>query len=367
MKWKNKRRKKTGKKRLPGDQELTDLFRYFIDHSFDGIILTDERGVIIEYNHALEQITGWRREDVVGTAIWDFQFRVSPAKLEKPGYREQIKAMFQDFLRTGRATWIHGPDERELVRRDGTRRVVQSVIFPIKTPDTFMVGSILHDITGQKQAGERVELLHGLLIHDLKNKNLIVLGYLQLLEKGRLPEEEKKLVARLLASIEDSQELIAKIGLLNDISRDQEMTKVNLDWFIHAAIDKNLEEASKRGIVIQHDRVNFDVLGGSLFEELFHNLIENAVKHANCRVIKISGREEGRTVVITVEDDGQGIPGAIKAGLFTKGIKGEGSPGHGHGLYLIRMIAMNYGGTVTVNDSETGGARFDVILNRAGK
>ncbi|MFW9996471.1 MAG: ATP-binding protein [Candidatus Odinarchaeota archaeon] len=365
MKRKGKKREKAGKKSLPDGQERPDLFRYFSSHSSDGIILADERGTIIEYNRALEQLTGWRKEDVVGTAIWDFQSRVSLFGLEKPGHREQVKAAFQEFLRTGQAPWIHGPDERELVHRDGTRRVVQSVIFPIRAPGTFMVGSILHDITSQKQVREKAELLHGLLRHDLKNKNLVALGYLQLLEKSSLPEEAQKLVARLLATIEGSQELIAKISLLHAISRDQEVTKVNLDWFIHAAIEKNLEEASKRGIVIQRDRISFDVLGGSLLEELFHNLIENAVKHANCRVIKISCHDEGRTAVITVEDDGQGIPGTIKANLFTRGIKGEDSTGHGLGLYLINQIALHYGGTVTVNGPETGGTRFLVTLQKA--
>ncbi|MFW9997365.1 MAG: ATP-binding protein [Candidatus Odinarchaeota archaeon] len=134
------------------------------------------------------------------------------------------------------------------------------------------------------------------------------------------------MVARLLATVEGSQELIAKIGLLYEINRDQELVKVNLDWFIWVAIEKNLEEARKREIMIQHDRTSFDVLGGSLLEELFYNLIENTVKHANCRVIKISDREEGRKVIITVEDNRQSIPAAIKADLFTRGIKEKNLP-----------------------------------------
>ncbi|MFW9997366.1 MAG: hypothetical protein ACFFD4_35305 [Candidatus Odinarchaeota archaeon] len=121
---------------------------------------------------------------MVGTAIWDFQFKVNPIMQDKPGYREQINVAFQDFLRTDQAPWIHGPDERELDHRDGTRRIVQSITFPIKIPDTLMVGSILRDITGQKQVGKRVELLYSLPRHNLKNRNQIALGYLRLLQKG---------------------------------------------------------------------------------------------------------------------------------------------------------------------------------------
>lgn len=96
------------------------------------------------------------------------------------------------------------------------------------------------------------------------------------------------------------------------------------------------------------------------------NLIDNAVDAASPggRVDVAVRRDPGLTVV-TVADDGPGIPPADRDRVFASGVssKAAGAPGaRGLGLTLVRRVVTRRGGTVTVGESPSGGALFEVRL-----
>jgi len=65
-----------------------------------------------------------------------------------------------------------------------------------------------------------------------------------------------------------------------------------------------------------------------------------------------------------VEDNGKGIPDEKKDKIFERGFKDEETGGTGLGLYLAKQITENYDGNIEVKDSELGGARFDIYLQK---
>jgi PAS domain-containing protein len=75
-------------------------FRGIVENSVDGIVLTDERGAIIEWNQAQEQITGVPRNDALGQFVWDVQFRLAPPARKTPDAYERLKALILAFLFT---------------------------------------------------------------------------------------------------------------------------------------------------------------------------------------------------------------------------------------------------------------------------
>jgi signal transduction histidine kinase len=97
------------------------------------------------------------------------------------------------------------------------------------------------------------------------------------------------------------------------------------------------------------------------------NLIENAVRHTpeGSRVRAAAGPRDG-AVVITVEDDGPGVPADLHDQIFERFVRGAGDRGSssGLGLSIVRAVAESHGGTVTVENAEPG-ARFVVRLPRA--
>ncbi|MFX0093313.1 MAG: PAS domain S-box protein [Candidatus Hodarchaeota archaeon] len=134
--------------------ESEQKFRRIFEQSFDGMVLTDEQGIIIEWNHSLEQISGLKKEEVINKALWDIQFDLNTEENKTIQFYEQLKAEIQNFIKTGQATWANTPNEQEIVRPDEVHRILETVTFPIKTPHGFMGGGILRDITGRKQADE---------------------------------------------------------------------------------------------------------------------------------------------------------------------------------------------------------------------
>jgi PAS domain S-box-containing protein len=134
--------------------ESEERFRSIVEQSSDGIVLTDEQGAIIEWNHGQEWITGLKRDEAVGRPLWDVQFQVSVEERKTPALLEQNKAGMLEFLKTGQAPWLGRAYDHVIVRPDGTPRHVQAVVFPIKTDKGFMSGSISRDVTDSKRAEE---------------------------------------------------------------------------------------------------------------------------------------------------------------------------------------------------------------------
>ncbi|KXA88888.1 hypothetical protein AKJ62_04235, partial [candidate division MSBL1 archaeon SCGC-AAA259D14] len=230
-------------------------------------------------------------------------------------------------------------------------------------PEEVLV--IARNITSRKEAEEREDFLHSLLRHDVRNKAQVVRGYLELIEDYDLPEEVEDYLSKAEEATESSVGIIEKVRTLRDLSETEEMKKIELRSLIQNVIDEHEEVFSESVFELECEGEEIEVQGGPFLEELFSNLIENAVKHTDCDKIKISSKEEGDMSKVTVEDDGKGIPDDIKDRVFEKGFNDEKTGGSGLGLYLVREIAENYGGSVEVKDSELGGARFDVHLQKA--
>jgi two-component system sensor histidine kinase KdpD len=113
------------------------------------------------------------------------------------------------------------------------------------------------------------------------------------------------------------------------------------------------------------------LVDGSYLDEVLTNLVENAVRYGGdtIRVTAVERRAEG-TVVITVEDDGAGVPEADRARLFEKfyRVRGprEGSRrGMGIGLTVARGLTLAMGGSISADLSDLGGLAFRVTLPAA--
>jgi signal transduction histidine kinase len=97
---------------------------------------------------------------------------------------------------------------------------------------------------------------------------------------------------------------------------------------------------------------------------LVRNLAENAARHARDEVRLRLQELDGR-VVLDVEDDGTGVSAGDRDRIFGRFVRLEeardrDSGGSGLGLAIVREVTIFHGGTVSVLDSDLGGARFEV-------
>jgi len=101
---------------------------------------------------------------------------------------------------------------------------------------------------------------------------------------------------------------------------------------------------------------------------IVRNLVDNAARHAAGRVALSLGEEDGR-VVLTVDDDGPGIPEADRERVFERFVRLDGARarddgGSGLGLAIVAELVAAHGGTVVAAANPLGGARVEVILPR---
>jgi signal transduction histidine kinase len=101
-------------------------------------------------------------------------------------------------------------------------------------------------------------------------------------------------------------------------------------------------------------------------DEMIGNILDNAAKYGGGRVFATLVNHPG-TVEILVEDDGPGIPEAVRGRLFARGARLDtDKPGTGLGLAIVQDLAEIYGGSVTLGKSEDlGGLSVRLVLPRA--
>jgi two-component system osmolarity sensor histidine kinase EnvZ len=90
------------------------------------------------------------------------------------------------------------------------------------------------------------------------------------------------------------------------------------------------------------------------------NLVDNARRHA--RHVALAARRIGeRVVLVTVDDDGPGIPPDRREGVF-RPFSSDASGGTGLGLTIARDIVRAHGGDIVLEDSPLGGLRARIQL-----
>jgi two-component system sensor histidine kinase PhoQ len=128
---------------------------------------------------------------------------------------------------------------------------------------------------------------------------------------------------------------------------------------VYARKDLSLELVIGAGAAFIGDR-------GDL-TEMLGNLLDNACKWCRGRVRLTAAIDAAaaarQRLDLTVEDDGPGISEADRARVLERGVRAdEKVPGHGIGLAMVLDTVELYGGTLTIDASPLGGARFSVRL-----
>lgn len=100
-------------------------------------------------------------------------------------------------------------------------------------------------------------------------------------------------------------------------------------------------------------------------DELLGNLLDNAARHATSRIV-VAARREGRSIALTLADDGPGIPEAARAQVLQPGTRlDERGDGHGFGLPIVAELAALYGGAVTLAENAPHGLSVTLTLPAA--
>jgi len=207
-----------------------------------------------------------------------------------------------------------------------------------------------------RQANKQLNLLSSITRHDILNQLMALKGYLE------LSQEVIDNPEILSGYIKKEQQAANTIEHQITFTRDyQELGVAAPEWQnVNASIKKAVAGLLMRDIHVEIDPKNPEIFADQLFEKVFYNLIDNALRYGGeeMKTIRFSSQESDARLTILCEDDGVGISADEKKHLFVRGF-GKNT---GLGLFLSREILSITGITITENGTQGKGARFEITV-----
>lgn len=288
-----------------------------------------------------------------------------------------------------------------------TRRVLRRVDAMTETTRTIMAGDLggRLPVDGTNDELDRLAenlnvmlvrieaLMHGLkevsdnIAHDLKTPLTRLRNRTE--EALRSAQSEAEYRAALESTIEESDGLIKTFNALLMIARAESGQAGDMRAFDAAEIANDIGElyeplAEEKGIVLKIEANEAAPVNGNreLISQALANLVDNAIKYTEQQnlpegdktaagappEIVVRAFSEGNRILLTVADNGPGIPEADRSRVVERFVRLEQSrskPGSGLGLSLASAVARLHGGELTLEDNHPG-LKTVIALPREG-
>jgi signal transduction histidine kinase len=202
------------------------------------------------------------------------------------------------------------------------------------------------------------------IIHDLRNPLAAIYGGAEMLVDGKLSGAQvERLAANIYRASRQVQSLLQELADVTQ-GRGHAREVCRLREVVTAAYEPLAAVAESRGVTVQID-LEEDVelpLDRSPMERVFQNLLSNAIEAMpNGGSVSVRADRRDSEIVVSVEDNGPGIPASIAAQLFEPFVTAGKKNGVGLGLALSRETVVSHGGDLW-SDSKEEGARFVLRL-----
>lgn len=347
----------------------------------DGVITTDNHGLVVLINKVAEELTGWSQQEAAGQSL-DKVLQLVHSRDDTP-----IPNPAREVLSSG----FHGgfPEDTTLVARDGTRREIADSAAPIFDIASKIVGVVLvfRDVTEKQRLEkeilkikkiESVGILAGGIAHDFNNLLSAILGNINLARiklepdchPGNLLKEAEKAALRArhltqqLLTFSKGGEPLRETADLAEIIHDNvgfvlrgSQTHYDIDvpddlWQV--AIDPGQIGQVIQNIVI-NSRQAMDTTGGHI-----------TITAENCADCTEPGLLTEKCVNVTIKDNGPGIPLNILEKVFDPYFTTK-QDGSGLGLAICHSIIQKHNGTLLVHSEPEKGVVFTLKLPVAQK
>lgn len=218
---------------------------------------------------------------------------------------------------------------------------------------------------------ERSDLV-ATVAHELRSPLTGVKGFVQALLNrwDKLSDDQKKLMLTTVSA--DSDRLSRLIAELLDVARIdtgrlQLYRRPSDPALLVRRVVDSVGASTSRTLVLEASTAVPEILvDPDKFTQVVTNLVENAVRHGSgtVRVVvdSVPAGDRAAAVRLVVEDEGGGIAPELRRRVFTKFWRGGSTGGSGLGLYLVHGLVEAHGGTVTIGDAASGGARIEVSV-----
>ena len=333
----------------------------------DGVVLADAEGRVTVISQPAIRMLGVTG-DVVGEPL-----REVLALQDHDGNAWAAMNAPYDGLATRTAV----PEQAWLLPNGTEVRVAARIHRPSLDQPVAQVAVSLRSGRGRERLDRERSDLVATVAHELRSPLTGVKGFVQAMLNrwDKLSDDQKKLMLTTVAA--DSDRLSRLIAELLDVARiDTGRLQLSPRPSDAAVLVRRIVDSVTAGTARP---VQLDVTeplptihaDPDKFTQVVTNLVENGMRHGEGEVrvslapLKATGHDQADGqpadgVLITVEDQGEGIAVELRRQVFTKFWKGGARGGSGLGLYLVGGLVKAHGGTVTIGDADNGGARISV-------
>lgn len=334
----------------------------------DAIIGEDLAGVITSWNVGAQHLFGYTAEEAVGRHI---------TLLIPPGREGEVSDYTSQIL--------NGESVRTLdtvrVRQDGSQVHVSLTISPVRDAVNRVIGisKIARDMTEhvktesklRDQAAQR-EMFLAMLSHELRNPLSAVLSAVGVLGDRRASAKHR---TRAIATVQRQTSMMAMLlDDLLDVSRIS-LGKITLSRKVFNLTDlaASIVETTQPEITQHQTQLHFDIQERELFVnadwarllQIHVNLIHNAAKYSPPGShIQVTMRSEGEWAVVSVRDEGSGIPAEFLPRIFEPFVQSDetldrSEGGLGVGLTLVKnLVELHDGSIEAYSDGRDTGSTF---------
>ncbi len=228
----------------------------------------------------------------------------------------------------------------------------------------------------QKEEEGRKELLAS-ISHDIRSPLTSICAYVEGLLDGVADtgEKQRAYLSIVRAKTMEIDEMVKRLFLFSKMDMGEypyAPEKLNAGKEVGDFIRASKEEYRRRGLEITMGHMPEDAIievDGIYFRSILMNLLDNSAKYRNQAVGQayISGKISGQNFVLSVDDDGPGVPEAALPKLFNVFYRSEPSrnnpqQGSGLGLAIVAKGAARMGGAIHAENLPGGGLRMTLQI-----
>ena len=264
-------------------------------------------------------------------------------------------------------------DDKERHYRISTRRVID------EDEEYQFTVTLLEDITRLKEIDSMKSEFVSTVSHEFRTPLTSMNMGLNMVineDTGELNEEQREL---LEAAYEDVERLTELVSDLLDLSKiesgriEMEFDKVDINDIIEKTLNPFYKQAEEKGIALKFKQSEDNVFAyadPSKISWVISNLVGNALRYADEGKIEVDAEIKGRRVLVSVADNGPGIPREYQSKIFDKFVRAgndkDEKSGTGLGLAISKEIITAHNGRIWVDSEEGEGSTFSFYIPRFG-
>ncbi len=212
----------------------------------------------------------------------------------------------------------------------------------------------------------------GHLTHELKSPMTAIQGALELISPNMPIPDQARFLAQIKAQSTRVQTIIQNMLGLAALEHQQQLehlVELDLADLVHKQIAHLSEKANQRGIkfLIIADAPNPMKAEAFLLGQAIYNLLENALDFSPAdSTIKVTVSQQAKNIVLTIQDQGAGIPDYAQEKIFNKFYSlprpATGQKSTGLGLNFVQEVIKLHHGTIQINNHAEGGVVAIIVL-----